>query len=134
MPGGLIRHALKVNLDGAADLYPSPGYRWPAIRHDSCAPSCYGGTVPALEMGSLLAIPTSVNINALGLQTAPARMLAWTLQNYGAYVADNTARSVFSVETEDSPSGRWSTSSSRPGDIPSRQRPAAARPGRTTST
>ena len=56
-------------------------------------------------MGSLLAIPTSVNINALGLQTAPARMLAWTLQNYGAYVADNTARSVFSIETEDSPSG-----------------------------
>ena len=105
VPGGQIRHALKVNLDAAADLYPSPGYRWPAIRHDSCAPSCYGGTVPALEMGSLLAIPTSVNINALGLETAPARMLAWTLQNYGAYVADNTARSVFSIETEDSPSG-----------------------------
>ena len=105
VPGGQIRHALKVNLDAAADLYPSPGYRWPAIRHDSCAPSCYGGTVPALEMGSLLALPTSVNINALGLQTAPARMLAWTLQNYGAYVADNTARSVFSIETEDSPSG-----------------------------
>ena len=32
VPGGQIRHALKVNLDAAADLYPSPGYRWPAIR------------------------------------------------------------------------------------------------------
>ncbi len=107
VPGGQIRHALKVNLDAAADLYPSPGFRWPAIRHNSCAPGCYGGSVPALEMGSLLAIPTSVDINALGLETAPGRMLAWTLQNYGAYVADNTARSVFSIETEDGPSGRW---------------------------
>ena len=105
VPGGVIRHALKVNLDAAMDLYPSPGFVWPAVRHDSCAPGCYGGTVSALEMGSLLAIPTSVNIGALGLQTAPGRMLAWTLQNYGAYVADNTARSVFSIETEDGPNG-----------------------------
>ena len=105
VPGGEIRHALKVNLDAAADLYPSPGFRWPAIRHDSCAPGCYGGSVPALEMGSLLAIPAGVNITALGLETAPGRMLAWTLQNYGAYVADNTARSVFSIETEDGPNG-----------------------------
>jgi hypothetical protein len=109
VPGGEIRHALKVNVDGATDLYPSPGYRWPAIRHDHCAPGCYGGTVPAMEMGSLLAIPASVDINALGLQTAPGRMLAWTLQNYGAYVADNTARSVFSIETEYSPSGDVAT-------------------------
>ena len=105
VPGGVIRHALKVNLDAAVDLYPSPGFVWPAVRHDSCAPGCYGGTVRALEMGSLLAIPTSVNIDALGLETAPGRMLAWTLQNYGAYVADNTARSVFSIETEDGPDG-----------------------------
>ena len=105
VPGGAIRHALKVNLDAGADLFPSPGFRWPAIRHDSCAPGCYGGTVPALEMGSLLAIPAGVNINALGLETAPARMLAWTLQNYGAYVADNTTQSAFSIETEYSPGG-----------------------------
>jgi hypothetical protein len=105
VPGGVIRHALKVNVDAAVDLYPSPGFVWPAVRHDSCAPGCYGGTVRSLEMGSLLAIPTSVNINALGLETAPARMLAWTLQNYGAYVVDNAARSVFSIETEDGPNG-----------------------------
>jgi hypothetical protein len=109
VPGGEIRHALKVNVDGATDLYPSPGFRWPAIRHDGCAPGCYGGSVPAMEMGSLLAIPAGVDINALGLETAPGRMLAWTLQNYGAYVADNTARSVFSIETEYSPSGDVAT-------------------------
>jgi hypothetical protein len=105
VPGAEIRHALKVNLDGATDLYPNPGFRWPAIHDDSCAPGCYGGSVPALEMGSLLAIPTSVNINALGLETTPGRMLAWTLQNYGAYVADNTAQSAFSIETADTPYG-----------------------------
>ncbi|MGA7988531.1 MAG: hypothetical protein WCB51_09060 [Candidatus Dormiibacterota bacterium] len=109
VPGAEIRHALKVNVDGLTDLYPSPGYRWPAVRHDGCAPGCYGGSVPAMEMGSLLAIPASVNINALGLETTPGRMLAWTLQNYGAYVADDSARSVFSIETEYSPSGSVAT-------------------------
>jgi hypothetical protein len=109
VPGGEIRHVLKVNVDAAANLFPSPGFRWPAIRHDSCAPGCYGGSVPALEMGSLLAIPSSVNLTSLGLQTAPGRMLAWTLQNYGAYIADNTARSVFSIETESGPAGSVAT-------------------------
>jgi hypothetical protein len=65
--------------------------------------------VPAMEMGLLLEIPASVNINALGLETTPGRMLAWTLQNYGAYVADDSARSVFSIETEYSPSGNVAT-------------------------
>ncbi len=105
VPGAGIRHALKVNLDAATDLYPRPGFRWPAIHDDSCAPGCYGGSVPALEMGSLLAIPTTVDVSALGLETTPGRMLAWTLQNYGAYVADNTAQSAFSIETADTPSG-----------------------------
>jgi len=105
VPGGEIRHVLKVNVDAAANLFPSPGFVWPAIRHDSCAPGCYGGSVPALEMGSLLAIPSSVNLTTLGLQTAPGRMLAWTLQNYGAYITNDTTRSVFSISTEDGPSG-----------------------------
>jgi len=105
VPGAEIRHVLKVNVDAAANLFPTPGFRWPAIHQDSCAPGCYGGSVPALEMGSLLAIPSSVNLTSLGLETAPGRMLAWTLQNYGAYIADNTTRSVFSIETEVSPAG-----------------------------
>jgi hypothetical protein len=107
VPGGQIRHALKIDLDASADLFPdgANSFRWPAIRQDGCAPGCYGGHVPALTMGALLAIPRSVDIASLGLQTQPALMLAWTLQNYGAYVADNTARSVVSLATEDGPSG-----------------------------
>ncbi len=104
VPGGSIRHALAIDLNGATDLFPQ-GYRWPAIRHDACAPGCYGGTVPALRMGALLALPTSMSIGSLGLETEPGRMLAWTLQNYGAYVVDDAARSVFAVCTEEGPSG-----------------------------
>jgi hypothetical protein len=104
VPGGLIRHALSIDLYGATDLFPQ-GYRWPAIRQDGCAPACYGGKVPALQMGALLALPTGVSIDSLGLQTDPGRMLAWTLQNYGGYVVDDAARSAFSLGTDAGPSG-----------------------------
>jgi hypothetical protein len=38
-------------------------------------------------MGSLLAIPPSVNCSSL-VANAFARRICWTLQNYGAYVVD----------------------------------------------
>jgi hypothetical protein len=56
-------------------------------------------------MGALLALPASLNIASLNLQTGPGRMIAWTLQNYGAYVVDDAARSVYSISTETGPSG-----------------------------
>ncbi len=105
VPGGAIRHALKVDVDAARDLFPTPGFRWPAVHPDSCAPGCYGGTLPAVTMGALLALPADLNLSGLGLQTTPGRMLAWTLQNYGAYITNDTTRSVFSITTEDGPSG-----------------------------
>ena len=105
VPGGAIRHALKVDVDAARDLFPVPGFRWPAVHADSCAPGCYGGTLPAMAMGALLALPANLNLTSLGLQTTPGRMLAWTLQNYGAYITNDTTRSVFSITTEDGPSG-----------------------------
>src|SRR5438093_13541270 len=68
--GGTIRHALKVNLFGADDYYTGYGsYRWPATTADGCAPGCYGGSVPALRMGSLLALPPSIDVNSMGLET-----------------------------------------------------------------
>ncbi|MHB8490303.1 MAG: hypothetical protein ACYDC4_14130 [Candidatus Dormibacteria bacterium] len=105
VPGGAIRHALKVDVDAARDLFPTPAFRWPAIHADACAPGCYGGGVPALTMGSLLALPARLDLAGLGLETVPGQMLAWTLQNYGAYVTNDTTRSVFSITTEDGPSG-----------------------------
>ncbi len=109
VPGGVIRHALKVNLYGAANYYydgATNGYRWPAKQADGCASSCYGGTNPALRMGSLLAIPASTDISAMGLETQPALMLAKAFQDYGAYVVDDTAWPVYGIETEFSPQGR----------------------------
>ena len=98
-----IRHALKLELDKPLHLFACttqfpPGgtcgtacnCRWPA--HQGEANS--GGTGnSALRFGSLVAIPTSTPLAALNtrLKTAPARALAWTLQNYGAYIVDDTA-------------------------------------------
>src|SRR2546422_338476 len=67
VPGGAIHHALKVNLLGADNYYSgSGGYRWPATTADGCAPGCYGGSVPALRVGSLLALPPSIHRNSMG--------------------------------------------------------------------
>src|SRR5881409_1195830 len=107
VPGGTIRHALKVNLLGADNYYSgSGGYRWPATTADGCAPGCYGGSVPALRMGSLLALPPSVDVNSMGLETDAAKILAHAFQDYGAYTVDDAAWSVYAVATEYSPSGK----------------------------
>jgi len=107
VPGGTIRHALKVNLFGADDYYTGYGsYRWPATTADGCAPGCYGGSVPALRMGSLLALPPSIDVNSMGLETDAAKILAHTFQDYGGYTVDDAAWSVYAIATEYSPSGK----------------------------
>lgn len=109
VPGGVIHHGLKVNLYAAVNLYydgVTKGYRWPAKQADGCAPGCYGGNNPALRMGSLLALPPSVDVATMGLETDAAKILAQTFQDYGAYVVDDTAWSVYGIATEFSPQGR----------------------------
>src|SRR5712691_334220 len=107
VPGGTIRHALKVNLFGRDNYYTGFGsFRWPATTADGCAPGCYGGSVPALRMGSLLALPPSFDVNAMGLETDPAKILAHAFQDYGGYTVDDAAWSVYAVATEYSPSGK----------------------------
>ena len=102
-----IRHALKLNLWAKRYLSYSDGvlggrgYRWPAIKADSYANgTTYGGKVPALTMGSLLAIPPSLTPESLGLKTQPAKKLFYALQDYGAYVADDTAWDSHALEIE----------------------------------
>ena len=51
---------------GQLNFFPTPGFRWPAQKRDSCANdsiSCYAGNNTALTMGSLLALPPAININ-----------------------------------------------------------------------
>jgi hypothetical protein len=93
-----IHHVLKVNLN-----LPSGGcsVRWPAANCDGASAS------PGYFFeGALLAIPATSAIDGLGLETEPAKYLARALQDYGAYVVDNTAWDVYAIETEWGPDGR----------------------------
>ena len=109
---GPIRHALKLKLWAKKYLSyeaqsNTPGFRWPAIRADSGAGNlnsfnAYGTLEPAksnpvkgMVMGSLLAIPQSVTLESLGIDPKlklylVLRKLFRTLQEFGAYIDDNT--------------------------------------------
>jgi len=111
VPGGQpIRHALKVNLDAKYNFYKYPDCkRWPAVFCDGYAETVYNGTNPSLRMGSLLALDPSKDINNMGFETEPAKMLAWTFQNYGSYTVDDTFWYVYAIETELNPFGDVAT-------------------------
>jgi hypothetical protein len=101
VPGGTIRHALKVNFD-SPNIYPGPP-RWPALARDGCAPGCYRSLNPALRMGALLALQP--NYNFAQLETEPARIIARSFQDYGGYLVDHAGWSVYGLSVEFSPSG-----------------------------
>ena len=116
-PGTQMRHALKVNVYSAADLGLCAGnfsacFTWPAATADGYAAnsgSGYGSATnnsnSAMKMGALLAIPASVNLATIGLQSVPGKMLAWTLQNYGAYIVDSRGGPGFDFSIEDGAAG-----------------------------
>lgn len=112
---GPIRHALKVNLYGKKNYYydqATGGFRWPATRADGYASNNYGTlrTAPVVKecrMGALLAIPPWINLDSLGFETEPARILAETFRDYGAYIVDDAAWDVYALITEWSPEGRF---------------------------
>jgi hypothetical protein len=101
-----IRHALKLNVYAHRYLYDEPpGFRWPAIKVDAYAfdetdPRHYGGENPLLVMGSLLAIPPSVNQQNLRLQTIPGQKLFQALKDYGGYIVDDSARDAHTIAIE----------------------------------
>jgi hypothetical protein len=124
IPGGVIPHALQIDVDGWANLYPgttsSPCYVWPATRCDPYSLVHYGGINPAMTMGALLALPQGFSISSL--RTPAARVLATAFKNYGAYVANDASsatheRSVNNVVTEFSPNGSVSSTPSAPGEF-----------------
>jgi hypothetical protein len=107
------RHALKINVYAKEALYKcttrSACYRWPAVAADSYAVGWYGAannnSNTAMKQGSLLAIPFSKTIASLNLETTPAKQLAWTLQNYGAYIVDDAYAPGVGLNAEGGPSG-----------------------------
>lgn len=108
-------HAIKCAVWEAQFLYHGATlaqcYRWPATTADSAWQNYGSGSNaannsnPDMVMGALLAIPANVKINTLGLETEPARQLAWTLQNYGAYIDDSGGGPSFSWNLEDGVAG-----------------------------
>ena len=113
-PGGQgPRHALKLVVYAKQVLYRCGSYaqcyRWPATNADSYAVGFYGtdggNGNTAMKMGALLAIPASRDINAMGMETDPGKQLAWTLQNYGAYIVDDSYGPGFGFAAENGPDG-----------------------------
>lgn len=107
------RHALKVNVFAKEALFRCSTrqecFQWPATTADSDAVGNYGTATnnrnSAMKMGALLAIPFNIDISSLGLTTKPAMLLAWTLQQYGAYIVDDTAAAGFALNVEAGPAG-----------------------------
>ena len=102
-----IRHAIKLNIWCKQYTYydhsAQKGYIWPADRHDSYAASgnnAYGGTNPNLRMGSLLTIPQDVTAESLGIKTEVGKKLFYALQNYGCYIADDSAWDCYAFSAE----------------------------------
>jgi len=99
---GVIRHAMKLNID-EINFYPGfSGYRWPARKSDAGGAG-YGGSIPECRMGSLLALRPDFNI--AGLESEPGKILARGLMDYGAYNCDSAGWSAFGIPTERSPAG-----------------------------
>jgi hypothetical protein len=107
------RHALKVSLWEKMEYYncstQSDCSRWPALVADKNAATNYGSINnnqnQAMKMGALLAIPASVNINTIGLESEPGLQIAWTLQNYGAYIVDSAGGPGLTLCAEDGVAG-----------------------------
>ncbi len=102
-PGELtngIHHSLALNVGAGAFNLPhlplGADHVWPAHAADDNASSSYNGdAMYQYYMGSLMAIPLSVNIESLGLRTPQAKNIARALQNYGAYSVDRTEGLAF---------------------------------------
>ena len=91
-----INHALAV---AVPNTVLKSGFVWPAKSQDTDGATAYAGQVP---MGSLLAIPGSVNVSALGL-SPEGLALGKALQNYGAYVVDRAGMDALYCETSCDP-------------------------------
>ena len=102
---GPIHHALKITLYArdyiAYNDDGTRGYRWPALRADGYAnSSTYAGKTPALEMGALLALKPNLTAEGLGLKTPIAKKMFQALQDYGAYLVDDSYCSCHNITAE----------------------------------
>jgi hypothetical protein len=100
-----IRHALKITLYAqqfiAFNNDGTRGYRWPAMKADGYATSSsYGGKTSALEMGALLALKPDLSIEGLGIKTPIGKKIFKAMQDYGAYLVDDSYCSCHNITAE----------------------------------
>jgi hypothetical protein len=88
--GEPIRHALEVNpfAQWLSRGLSGTGYRWPAFNGDSYWASEYRGSVTALSMGSLPALPPDVDLSFV--KDARVRKLAEAMRDHGTNVVDDS--------------------------------------------
>lgn len=97
---GAIKHALSCCLpgsslgDGIAGGSKANKFVWPAFQVDGDWSTSYTGHV---KMGTLWAIPPSVNITTLGLSSI-GLMLAKALQDYGLYIMARGNKAILTTE------------------------------------
>jgi len=118
-PGKPIRHAIKIDVDSPVILAKcstaSECFRWPAFTADAGAPDRMGPKPESgswHEDGALLAIPSSTNIDALGLESAPGQMLPGPCRIRGLYRRQH-GRPSFVISAENGPTDRCEISSRR---------------------
>ncbi len=87
LEAGNIPHALAVGIP-ASSL--KNGWVWPATLEDGGGDNGYSGQVP---MGTLAAIPPSVDVESLSYSSSHGPTVARALQLYGAYVVDTAGSS-----------------------------------------
>ena len=93
LSSGHIDHALCLAVGPEA---LAKEYWWPATAMDR-NPSDYTGS---LAMGALLAIPSSVDVNSIGLSTEEGKTVAQAARDYGMYVVDRSGSNGFVLCTE----------------------------------
>jgi hypothetical protein len=104
--GGRIRHALKIVLPQRLQWHAPDGvdnWVWPAFNGDRNSGN--HGSDPHVVQGALYAIPPSIDLDELGLETEPGQQIAWTIQNYGAYNVDTTPKQNCALGVEVGPAG-----------------------------
>ncbi len=106
VPGGEIRHAMKITVQGDELSSTDEGYRWPAYKSDRDSAYTYTGSVPQARMGALVTLPGDFDVD--DLDSEPARIFARALIDYGAYIVDDAGQSTVGIAVEWGPQGRVS--------------------------
>lgn len=90
---GPIKHAIKLNVWCKHVYYGEDrkGFRWPGRMADSYAKQRYAGSNRALAMGALVCLRPSLKPEDLGVRTEVGLKIFAALQDYGAYLAEDSA-------------------------------------------